>query len=281
MNIEHFKEGLAEISIVDLLVCLVGLFLLACWLLRTSFGRMALAGSVPRRNNMRVYIPLIPYAVCSVTVWLGLLVKSKLLGELGGWQSIFTDNLILTVGVLPAMAVIIGIARVSFVRRLKGFGLDARTLRADLAVALVNLLTIMPIVMAMILLTTYVNTWIVGPGFEMPQHAELKEIASCPQLPVRVMILVSAVLVIPVFEEMFFRGIIQTLIRSFLRRPWTSIVMTSAIFAAFHQDVPHWPALFALALCLGYSYEKSGSLLRPIFIHSLFNAVMVIGTLSQ
>ncbi len=281
MNIEDLKEILTEISIPDLIVCLAGLLLFACWLLRTSFGRRALVGSVPRRNRMGVYIPLIPYAVCSATVWLGLLIKEKLLGELVGWQSIFTDNLILTVGVLPAMAVIIVIARISFARRLTGFGLNTRTIRADFPAALVNLLTIMPIVMAMILLTTYVNTWIVGPGFEMPQHAELKQIASCPQLPVRVMILVSAVLVIPVFEEMFFRGIIQTMIRSFLRRPWASIVTTSAIFAAFHQDMPHWPALFALALCLGYSYEKSGSLLRPIFIHSLFNAVMVMGTLSQ
>jgi len=281
MNTEHIKDALTEISIVDLVVCLAGLTLLACWLLRTSFGRKALIHSEPRRNRLGIYIPLIPYAVCSLTVWLGLLIEKKLLGESAGWQAVFADNFIMCVGALSGIAVIIVIARRYFARRLRGFGLDARTVRADFGAALVNLLTIMPVVIATIILTTYVSRLIAGPGFEMPQHAELKEIASYPQPAVRVVICISAIVVVPIFEEMFFRGLLQTLIRTFSGRPWVSIAISSAIFAAFHQNMPHWPALFVLALCLGYSYEKSGSLLRPIFIHSLFNAAMVFSALSQ
>ena len=36
---------------------------------------------------------------------------------------------------------------------------------------------------------------------------------------------------------------------------------------------------FSLSIGIGYSYEKSGSLFRPIFIHALFNATSIIATL--
>jgi membrane protease YdiL (CAAX protease family) len=29
-------------------------------------------------------------------------------------------------------------------------------------------------------------------------------------------------------------------------------------------------------MCLGYAYEKSGSLFRPIFIHAFFNAITIV-----
>jgi membrane protease YdiL (CAAX protease family) len=45
--------------------------------------------------------------------------------------------------------------------------------------------------------------------------------------------------------------------------------------------VSHGPSLFVLALGLGYTYEKSGSLLRPIFMHALFNGINVAGVLTQ
>jgi len=48
-----------------------------------------------------------------------------------------------------------------------------------------------------------------------------------------------------------------------------------------HMDMAHWPALFVLSLSLGYAYEKSGSLFRPIFIHSLFNAATIAAVLYQ
>jgi membrane protease YdiL (CAAX protease family) len=53
------------------------------------------------------------------------------------------------------------------------------------------------------------------------------------------------------------------------------------MFAVMHADAGHWPALLALSMSMGYSYEKSGSLFRPIFIHSLFNAASIIAVLNQ
>jgi membrane protease YdiL (CAAX protease family) len=53
------------------------------------------------------------------------------------------------------------------------------------------------------------------------------------------------------------------------------------VFAVFHENPQHWPAMFAFSLVLGYSYEKSGSLFRCIFLHSIFNALSVFSTLGQ
>jgi hypothetical protein len=67
--------------------------------------------------------------------------------------------------------------------------------------------------------------------------------------------------------------------RKFIGRPWPAIMVTSLMFAIVHQNPEHWPTLFVLSCCMGYSYEKSGSLYRPIFIHIIFNTISIASTL--
>jgi hypothetical protein len=177
------------------------------------------------------------------------------------------------------IAVIIFLARATFARRLKGFGLDAKTIHKDFLAAFLNLLSVWPLILAMIILTAYFGKVLFGRDYQMPQHEELQLITIHRQLPLRILIVITAVVAAPLLEEMLFRGLFQTLIRSILIKPWPSIVVSSIIFTTVHQDKAHWPALLVLAVCLGYAYEKSGSLLRPIFIHSLFNAVTIIEVL--
>jgi len=56
-------------------------------------------------------------------------------------------------------------------------------------------------------------------------------------------------------------------------------VVTAALFALLHGHAASIPALFTLALCLTLSYEKSGSLLVSMIMHSIFNAASVVGIL--
>ena len=112
----------------------------------------------------------------------------------------------------------------------------------------------------------------------MQQHQQLEMITEYPQLPLRIMIVFLAVVIGPLLEEMLFRGFVQTAMRSFFNirnSAWPAIAASSVFFAIMHEDRGHWPALFVLGVCLGYSYEKSGSLFRPIFIHIFFNASSV------
>jgi len=297
----------AETITVTNLICLAGLILFARWLLKTSLGRKALADSVPRRNNMPAYLPFVPLFICFGAVWLIALITHRVFGDLQGWQSNFLDNLILCISELMSIVVIIFLARVHFARRLKGFGLNVKTIVKDFFAAFVNLLTVWPLITAAILLTMFFGEHIWGQEYQMQQHQQIKLITEYPQLPLRIMIFVVAVVIASLFEEMIFRGLFQTTIRSYLEaRPsnagfrlkpavggsmldtrrgsgkaWLAILISSGLFTTIHANTGHWPALFVLGICLGYAYEKSGSLFRPIFIHSLFNAASIIATFNQ
>lgn len=280
MNVpEIIKQSVSYITETDFIICIAGVLLFGGWLLKTSLGRKALSDSAPRRNNMPAYLPFVLLFIWLGAVSLAISVTEKLLPDLLDWQKALLDNLVLCIGAIMAMVVIIFLARASFARRLKGFGLNLGTIHKDFPAALLNLLSVWPLVAVMIILTTYLGKLIWGQDFEMQPHQKLELIRAYSQPPVRVLIIVTAVAIAPAFEEMLFRGLFQTMLRSILLKPWLAIVIGSGLFALTHGNAGHWPALFALSLCMGYAYEKSGSLLRPIFIHSLFNATSIIAVL--
>jgi len=280
---------------------LPGLIILAYWLLKTSLGTRALADSVPRRNDMPLYMPFVPLLICFGIVPLAILFAGKLLGDLEPWQSDFMDNIIFCIGELTAIAVIIHLARIHFVRRLKGFGLNVKTIYKDFVAAFMNLWAIWPLIMVAMILTAFFGELIWGTDYQIQQHQQLELISQYPQLSLRIIVVVLAVVVAPLLEEMIFRGLFQTTIRSYLEahkgssicnqessvehqtsvKAWLAIVISSGLFVMMHADVGHWPALFVLGVCMGYAYEKSGSLFRPIFIHLFFNATSIMAALYQ
>ncbi len=92
----------------------------------------------------------------------------------------------------------------------------------------------------------------------------------------RVIAVFTAVLLAPLAEEIFFRGLLQSMLRKYFGRPWGAILVTSLIFALLHmQNWQHLPALFLLAIVIGYNYERCGRLLPAIVVHALFNGVTV------
>jgi hypothetical protein len=56
---------------------------------------------------------------------------------------------------------------------------------------------------------------------------------------------------------------------------WVAILATSALFALVHPTWT-WPAIFLLAVCLGYAYERTGNLWVPVVIHAAFNATSTV-----
>ncbi len=284
------------------LVFLAGALLFGLWLLKTSLGRDALADSMPRRNNMRPFLCLVPLFIWFGPIPLAIQITETLAADLQDWQRVFLNNLIYCIGAIVVIAVIIFLVRAGFARRLKGFGLNAKSIHKDFFAAFVNLLSVWPLMMAAMTLTIFSGKLIYGPEYQIPQHQQLEMLKAYPQLQLRILTFVVAVVIAPVLEEMIFRGLFQTVIRSILEsrsstphakkpghdrfgagrnRAWLSILISSGLFSMVHGNVPHWPALFVLGVCLGYAYEKSGSLFRPIFIHAFFNAVTIIFVLFE
>ena len=261
------------------------------WLIETRGCRLALVSSVP---IIHLYLLIL---IWFIAVSLPTSIMKQVMGDLPNWQSTLFDIFILCFHEIAAVVVIIFIAKFSFASRLKGFGLNVKTIHRDFFTAFANLLAVWPLITAAIIVTMFFGELIWGKEYQMQQHQQLTMITQYPQLPLRILIFITAVVIAPLFEEMLFRGLFQTMIRSYIedRGPWLvaqgtghningawpAILISSMLFAAIHANTGHWPALFVLGVCMGYAYEKSGSLFRPIFIHALFNAASIIATLNQ
>jgi len=264
-----------------ILIFVVGVAVFALWLIRTSLGRTALLDSPSRRNRMAPYLPFVPFFIWLVGVVILQVFIQRVTGTIAGWRGLFLDNLVFSVAELTAAAAALVIARTTFARGLRGFGLRVRTIPRDLKLAALYLLAVWPVVFAMIIVTTEVGKLLFGKQFAIPPHPGLDIIMESGALPLRVLIVVLAVVVAPLVEEMLFRGLVQTTFRSYTNRPWLAIIFTSLLFATFHTNGTHWPALFVLGMGLGYAYEKSGSLFRPIFMHALFNGITIAAAIAE
>ena len=94
--------------------------------------------------------------------------------------------------------------------------------------------------------------------------------------------IITIVVLAPILEETLFRGFLQSFIRKYLGARW-AIFVTALSFAFFHYAKEQGAAnltivgsLFALALFLGFVYEKRGSLVTSMSLHAIFNATNVL-----
>jgi hypothetical protein len=77
-------------------------------------------------------------------------------------------------------------------------------------------------------------------------------------------------------EELFFRGVIQRILIFLFKSPWQGILVTAALFSAFHFEFSgFFPRMF-LGVILGALYWYANSLWPVILSHFLFNGLQVI-----
>jgi membrane protease YdiL (CAAX protease family) len=181
---------------------------------------------------------------------------------------------ILQIGLIATMLII---AHKAFARRLRGFGLNFRTIHKDTGYAVVNLLAVYPLIIFFLVAVTYIGQVLKG-DFEIEKHQTLTFLSENSSIIIKAMTILTVVVIVPVFEEMVFRGFLQSTLRS-ATTPWTAVLVVSSFFALFHYpNYAHMPSLFFLSCGLGYAYERSGSLLRPILMHIFFNGTSVAMT---
>jgi uncharacterized protein len=90
----------------------------------------------------------------------------------------------------------------------------------------------------------------------------------------RISVIVMAVIVAPVAEEILFRGYFYGVIRRYGGR-LPAILTSSLLFAAIHGNLPSMPGLAILAVILCLLYERTGSLWATITMHAAFNATTI------
>ena len=107
-------------------------------------------------------------------------------------------------------------------------------------------------------------------GFEAePQAAERAIELLDPWL-----VVLAIVILAPIAEEVFFRGVV---FNAWLReggRRW-AYIGSAALFALIHISVVALLPIFLLGLALAWIYDRTGNLLAPIAMHATVNGISV------
>lgn len=93
------------------------------------------------------------------------------------------------------------------------------------------------------------------------------------------LVLVAACLV-PLAEEVFFRGALFGALTRSGRRIWGAALVTSVAFTVSHADPRLWGPVGVVGLMAGYVRVASGSLLPCLGLHVGFNSVTVLGAVT-
>ena len=87
-------------------------------------------------------------------------------------------------------------------------------------------------------------------------------------------VIIQALIIAPIGEECLFRGFLFNIIRD----KWGTIAgaaISSLAFASIHFSLPQLIPLFVLALLQCRLYMKTRTLVAPILVHFIFNAISV------
>ncbi|HBA85653.1 MAG TPA: hypothetical protein DCZ95_16350 [Verrucomicrobia bacterium] len=109
-------------------------------------------------------------------------------------------------------------------------------------------------------------------GYE-PSWQEVALVLTGDQpLWIRIYFFFMGIVLAPVFEEVVFRGILLP----YFAQKWgvsRSVILISLLFAGIHFHIPALGPLFVISLALSLAYISTRSILVPIAMHGIFNAV--------
>ncbi len=77
-------------------------------------------------------------------------------------------------------------------------------------------------------------------------------------------------------EEIFFRGLLQTIATSIVKNVHVAVLLVAAIFSILHGDIFNFIPRFVLGIFLGYLFIFTQNIFYPILAHCLHNASVVL-----
>lgn len=121
---------------------------------------------------------------------------------------------------------------------------------------------------------------IVGENSALWQNYKQTEILTTALMsPNMICIDILAMSLLPaICEELFFRGLFQTIAIKQFKHKHLSIILIATIFSLLHGDIFNFIPRFVLGLLLGYLFAYTGSILYPVFAHILHNMLVVVST---
>jgi membrane protease YdiL (CAAX protease family) len=169
-----------------------------------------------------------------------------------------------------------------FSLRLRGFrlstvfGIDQLPVRQSILSGVSLLICALPLIFAASYLASYfLHT---DPTTDTQEIIQVFERSSA--MGQRLPIILLAVVIAPVAEELAFRGYLYGVMRRYFGA-LPALVFTGVLFAIVHLNVPTLLPLFILSCLFTVSYEATGSLLVPMTMHALFNTVNLVAIVFQ
>lgn len=89
--------------------------------------------------------------------------------------------------------------------------------------------------------------------------------------------ILGSAMITPVLEELLFRGVVFGRLRRRMGM-WTSVLLSSLIFAALHFNIVQFIYAFLLGIVFALYVEKTGKLYPAVLAHMTANAIAVIRT---
>lgn len=194
-------------------------------------------------------------------------------------KQVFGLDLVIIFGqntVLLGLSLIVNILTCLYVLNIirSGYGLPVTALgftssnwKSDVKFGLKHYLIVLPV----ILLSGFLVDFVLRMFGIMPEQQEIiNSILNEDSSGVLAFMFFFGMLAAPVAEELLFRGVLQSAVRTVFGR-MKAILISGFIFALVHTNVHVFLQIFILGLLLAYLFEKTGSLIAPVTVHICHN----------
>jgi uncharacterized protein len=191
------------------------------------------------------------------------------------------ESTILALGTAAGLFMAVLILLAIGARRMRGghagWGLGMGKIARRLGMAVLIFVAIWPVCYGMLYLTRLL-LWYVWGVEAPPEHAALLALRSSDVgLYTKIMIGLNAIVLAPLAEELFFRGLLQSAMARWSGSPWVGVAAAALAFGAVHMQVADTvPAMIVFGAILAVTYARTGSLTLVLLVHAVFNAKNVL-----
>lgn len=117
-------------------------------------------------------------------------------------------------------------------------------------------------------------TWLQDVWPDLEPQDTVKAFQESDGFMFRFLVVLAAVVVAPLAEEVLFRGFVYGVLKRYTDAPFAAL-SSSLMFAIIHLHVGSLLPLWVLALLFCLAYEVSGCLLAPMLLHVIFNGTSI------
>lgn len=255
----------------DALPWLVAVLTLS-WLAHRAARALAGRLPVPRPPAPAVLEP----AVLAVGLFLlGAVVGPYIVLGLGNAKADATDQLFVSMWVTATANLVAAGLAALYARNRQGLSLQSLGLSPRGGLSMYGFAAATLVSFAPIYLLAAILNGALLEVFESSRQQEVVEsLLSEPGFRTNPVTVALICIVVPIGEEMIFRGYLQRALRSIFG-PFAAIALAAGAFALVHDPAAMLP-VFVVGLCLGLICERTGSIWPAALGHALFNTTQMM-----